>query len=81
MSFEKYEHWVKTSRVGRTPLDEEFLALWRAAREWKPVYESLSYGEPQPMPDDLITSALKALEAKADEAFADFPKPPSREGA
>lgn len=76
MSYEKYKHWVETSTVGRTPLDEHFLKLWQACREWRPVYESLSYGEPEPMPDDPITWALKALEAAADEALADFPNPP-----
>ena len=76
MSFQKYEHWVKTATVGRTPLDEEFLELWRACREWKPVYESLGNVEP----DDPITWALKALEAKAEHALADFPPPREDQG-
>jgi hypothetical protein len=46
--------------------------LWKAARDWKPVYESLSYGEPEPMPDDPITDALKELEAKAAELYAQW---------
>ena len=78
MSFERYEHWVRTSRVGKTPLDDEFLELWRACREWKPVYESLSYGMKEPMPDDPITAALNALEAKAKYSLDGFPDPPSR---
>lgn len=53
-------------------LSGPMLKLWKAAREWKPVYESLSYGEPEPMPDDPITDALKELEAKAAELYAQW---------
>ncbi len=44
-------------RLGR------YAKLEAACREWKPVYESLSYGEPEPMPDDPITAALKELDS------------------
>ncbi len=62
------------SRLGR------YAKLEAACREWKPVYESLSYGEPEPMPDDPITAALKELDSAVETSSPNYSRCPKCNG-